>query len=94
MHFLFKEEAIMAVRSLYRNDGAKRFEEVEGGLNRMTVAWFLRLVQDSRFNLEMFHPVPIKGSTWLVTSPFLGECFTSGVKSVLAKPSSGTSSAS
>ena len=27
----------MAVRSLYRSDGATRYEDVEGGLNRMTV---------------------------------------------------------
>lgn len=94
MHFLFKEETILALRSLYRNDGAKRFEEVEDGLNRMTVARFLRLVQDSRFDLEMFQPVAIKGLTWLVRSPFLREYFTSVVKCVLAKPTAGTSPAS
>ena len=36
-HVLFSENTIMAVRKLYKNDNASRFEEVEGGLNQMTI---------------------------------------------------------
>jgi ubiquinone/menaquinone biosynthesis C-methylase UbiE len=57
-HLLFREETIMAVRKLYRDDGARRFAEVDGGLNQMTLARFLKIVRNSPFELEAFRPVP------------------------------------
>src|SRR5437868_12061636 len=45
VHLLFPERTIMAVRTRYRHDGAARYEDVEGGLNRMSVRKFRRLVQ-------------------------------------------------
>src|SRR5262249_215722 len=38
LNVLFSEATIMNVRRHYIDDGATRFEEVEGGLNKMTVA--------------------------------------------------------
>ena len=86
MHLIFKEETIMAVRSLYRTDGARRFEEVEGGLNRMTVRWFLELVEQSGFLVARIRLIPIKSMNWVVESVFLREYFTSIVQCLLAKP--------
>ena len=86
MHFLFKEETIMAVRARYRRDGAKRFGEVEGGLNQMTVERFIRLAQDSKFQIEKLRLIPIKGLTWLVRNHSIREYFTSVVQCVLKKP--------
>jgi hypothetical protein len=86
MHLIFKEETIMAVRSLYKTDGAKRFEEVEGGLNKMTVGRFLRLVEASGFEVEDLHLIPIKGIKWFVNMKILREYMTSVVQCVLVKP--------
>jgi 2-polyprenyl-3-methyl-5-hydroxy-6-metoxy-1,4-benzoquinol methylase len=86
MHFIFKEETIMAVRAGYRQDGAKRFGEVEGGLNQMTVERFTRLAEDSNFQIEKLRLIPIKGMTWLVRIYSTREYFTSVVQSVLRKP--------
>jgi len=47
VHLIFKEAAIMRVRADYRNDGAKRFEEVEGGLNRMSLRKFERILAEA-----------------------------------------------
>jgi hypothetical protein len=47
-------------RSDIRSDGAKRFSEVEGGLNQMTIGRFERLVQASPFKLIHLEPVPIR----------------------------------
>jgi SAM-dependent methyltransferase len=44
VNLVFTEETVMRVRSLYRGDGAQRYEEVESGLNRMTLSKFERLV--------------------------------------------------
>jgi 2-polyprenyl-3-methyl-5-hydroxy-6-metoxy-1,4-benzoquinol methylase len=86
MHFLFKEETIMAVRAGYRQDGAKRFGEVEGGLNQMTVGRFIGLAESSNFQIEKLRLIPIKGLTWLVRNHSMREYFTSVVQCVLKKP--------
>jgi 2-polyprenyl-3-methyl-5-hydroxy-6-metoxy-1,4-benzoquinol methylase len=86
MHFIFREETIMAVRARYRHDGAMRFGEVEGGLNQMTVERFIRLAEDSKFQIEKLRLIPIKGLTWLVRNHSIREYFTSVVQCVLKKP--------
>lgn len=40
VHLLFSERTVMTVRSRYRQDGARRYEDVEGGLNRMSLRKF------------------------------------------------------
>jgi ubiquinone/menaquinone biosynthesis C-methylase UbiE len=92
MHFIFREETIMAVRAGYRQDGAKRFGEVEGGLNQMTVGRFIRLAENSKFQIETLRLIPIKGLTWLVQNRSIREYFTSVVQCVLKKPRAGHSS--
>ena len=86
LHYLFSEETIMSVRALYRSDGARRFEEVEGGLNRMTVARFQQLVERSAFDVELFRPVAIRNQEWLTRNRVLREYFTSVVTCILVKP--------
>jgi SAM-dependent methyltransferase len=58
-HLMFSEKALMRWRENIRPDGAKRFGEVEGGLNQMTVGRFERLVSESRFRIESLETVPI-----------------------------------
>lgn len=86
VHFVFQEETILAVRALYRNDGAKKFEQVEGGLNRMTVARFYDLISSAGYQIETFRAVPIRGWSWLVRNRYLREYFTSVVQCVARKP--------
>jgi SAM-dependent methyltransferase len=47
INLLFSEATIINVRSHFRSDGARRYEEVESGLNRMSVARFERLIAGS-----------------------------------------------
>jgi SAM-dependent methyltransferase len=49
LNFLFSERTLMNVRNLYPDgdDGATRFEEVRGGLNKMTVRRFEQLVHSA-----------------------------------------------
>jgi SAM-dependent methyltransferase len=46
-HLLFTEKALIRWRSDFKSDGATRFNEVAGGLNRMTIARWERLVSES-----------------------------------------------
>lgn len=59
-HLIFSERALVRWRADIRPDGAKRFAEVEGGLNQMTIARFERLVAASRFRIESLEAVPIR----------------------------------
>jgi SAM-dependent methyltransferase len=59
-HLIFTEPALLRWRSRFKDDGARRFEEIEGGLNRMTIRRFRRLVARSAFEFETFETVPIR----------------------------------
>ncbi len=59
-HLIFSEEALCRWRSHIRNDGATRFDEVEGGLNQMTIARFKHIVESSPFRMEKFELIPIR----------------------------------
>jgi SAM-dependent methyltransferase len=59
-HLIFTEEALIRWRSDFKNDGATRFGEIEGGLNQLTIREFQKLVSESDFRLQEFEPVPIR----------------------------------
>jgi hypothetical protein len=59
-HLVFTESALIRWRARFRNDGATRFSEVEGGLNQMTIRRFERLVAESPLEFETFEAVPIR----------------------------------
>jgi SAM-dependent methyltransferase len=60
-HLIFTEAALMRWRSEFKRDGARRFNEVTGGLNRMTVRRFVRTVRDSPLRLASIECVPVRG---------------------------------
>jgi SAM-dependent methyltransferase len=59
-HLIFSERALILWRSTFKTDGATCFSEVEGGLNRMTIAKFEKLVSNSPFKFASLELVPIK----------------------------------
>lgn len=64
-HLLFTESAQCRWRATFKHDGATRFNEVEGGLNQMTIRRFKKLVEASDLEFEEFEPVPIRKLSWL-----------------------------
>jgi len=84
-HLIFTEKSLIRWRADFKNDGATRFDEVEGGLNKMTVGLFQKLVQASGFEIEKFESVPIKKLRWF-SSPFTREFTTSVVRCMLIRP--------
>jgi SAM-dependent methyltransferase len=64
-HLLFTEQALIRWRSDFKNDGAKSFKEVAGGLNQMTIARFSRIVAESPLRLMKLTTVPISPLKWL-----------------------------
>lgn len=59
-HLIFTEETLIRWRSDFKSDGATRFQEVEGGLNQMTIRRFERIVRESPFEFARFEAVPIR----------------------------------
>lgn len=84
VHLLFAERTVMAVRARYRADGARRYEEVESGLNRMTVGRFERLAASAGLRMERRRYDCVKGIPILGRAPLLRELFINNVACVLA----------
>jgi len=59
-HLVFTEKALVRWRQDIKHDGIRRFSEVDGGLNQMTIRRFERIVQRSRFEVETIEAVPIR----------------------------------
>jgi len=83
-HLLFSEQALIRWRSDFKSDGARRFGEVEGGLNQMTIKRFRQLVAESPLSLEAIDCVPI-GRLRPLHNPLTQEFFTAIVRGVLRK---------
>lgn len=78
-HLIFTEQALIRWRASFKQDGATRFGEVEGGLNQMTIRRFRRIVGRSPFRFETFETVPIR-RLGLLGNPLTRELFTSVVR--------------
>jgi SAM-dependent methyltransferase len=59
-HLLLNERALLGWYNQTRSQAISRFEEVSGGLNRMTIARFTALVKASRFREVSITAVPIR----------------------------------
>lgn len=87
-NILFPESAVMSVRSRYIGDGATRYEDVEGGLNKMTVRGFERLVEQCGLDAVHRRYQCVKGLDILSQLPLARELFVNHVSCVLTLSSS------
>jgi SAM-dependent methyltransferase len=94
IHLFFTEWAVMTVRSRYRDDGALRYSEVDGGLNRMTVRRFRRMVRESGLDVRELRLIPFSNRSGPMLRtlgrrldvPIVRELITSTVVAVLDRP--------
>jgi len=85
IHFAFDEDTVLAVRSHYLKDGATRFADVPGGLNKMTLARAEELLARSGFEVTMFEPRPIRPLRALAKLSACREYITSIVRAVCVR---------
>src|SRR5204862_8000360 len=78
-HLLFTSRSLIRSRSDFKSDGATRFSEIEGGLNRMTIRRFKKLVSESEFTFETFEAAPIKRAA-VLSNALTKEFFTAIVR--------------
>ena len=86
VHLLFPERAVMAHRAHFRDDGATRYEDIEGSLNRMTVARCERLVAASGLDVEATRRTCLERLHPLGAIPGLRELVTGHLSYALRKP--------
>jgi SAM-dependent methyltransferase len=75
VNILFSENTVMNVRSYFRNDGATKYEEVESGLNKMTITKFERTISDCGMRIHYRKYNCVKGINFLSQLPFIKELF-------------------
>ncbi len=85
MHALFTERTVMSVRSLYRSDGARRYVDVETGLNKMTVGRFEGILARSNLQVQSRAYRCVKGLDVLGRLPGLREFFINQASCVLGR---------
>jgi SAM-dependent methyltransferase len=88
-HLVLSESDVMAWRSRYKTDGARRYTEIEGGLNGMSIRRLRRLVAASPLEFRSFETVPIRAVRWLHCR-LTREFFTAVVRFTLAARRPGT----
>jgi SAM-dependent methyltransferase len=91
VNILFDEKTIMTVRSYFRKDGAKRYEDVEGGLNKMTVRKFEKLTSIPGLRVEYQRYDCVKGLNFLGKLPLIREVFVNQISCVLTPVASHSS---
>jgi ubiquinone/menaquinone biosynthesis C-methylase UbiE len=79
----FSEETVMAVRGRYRHDGACHYEEVESGLNKLSLARFEQVVRESGLETIERHYAAVKKLQFLTRVPLVRELTTVLVSTVL-----------
>jgi SAM-dependent methyltransferase len=79
VNVLFREKTVMAVRALYRDDGATHYEEVQGGLNRMSLRKFEGLIAQTGLPTDWIRYRCVRGLTFLSSIPIVRELFVNHV---------------
>lgn len=86
LNLLFSEKTIMKVRKRYRQDGAERFDQVESGLNKMSLAKFEGLIRASGLEIVRRRYGAFKRLDFLSRIPLLRELCVIRATVVLRRP--------
>lgn len=85
VNLFFSEQTVMKVRSHFRNDGATKYEQVESGLNKMTVTKFESIVRNSGLKIEYRNYLCVKKMSFLSKIPVVRELFINNVAAILTR---------
>lgn len=85
INLLFPEDAVMGARRHFRNDGATTYEQVESGLNKMSIRKFHSIVAACQLTVTFRKLDCVKGIDWLSRIPIVRELFINHVTVLLSK---------
>ena len=85
VNIFFSESSVMDARSHFRSDGARRYQDVEGGLNRMTLSKFERIIRNSGLRTEFLRYYPVKRLPVVSKIPVVRELFVAAAACILRR---------
>jgi SAM-dependent methyltransferase len=85
VNLIWPEATVMKVRRRFRSDGAMRYEDVEGGLNRMTLDKFEGIIRQSGLKLRWLQYYSTKRLPLVDKLPILRELLVSAAACILSK---------
>jgi hypothetical protein len=83
LNLICPEDAAMRFRSRYRSDGAQRYEDSEGGLNKMTLRKFERILSESGMGIRDLRYFSVWGVPLVTKIPVIRELLTGAVSCVI-----------
>jgi SAM-dependent methyltransferase len=88
VHLVVPERVMMRVHSVYHDDPVlvERVADLPGGMNKMTVGRFRRLLREQPgIRVEQFDVFPLFGARALTALPLTREFFASGVRAICVR---------
>ena len=85
VNILFNETTVLNVRKFFREDVATRYEDVDQGLNKMTVRKFERLLADTGARVRNRKYECVRHLNFLGSIPAVRELFINNISCVLEK---------
>jgi SAM-dependent methyltransferase len=85
VNLLFSDRALLTLRGRFRADRPRRVEDIEGGLNRMTLARFEREIRRSGLRIVEVQYFATAGLPLVTRVPVLRELLTSAASCVLQR---------
>jgi ubiquinone/menaquinone biosynthesis C-methylase UbiE len=88
IHLIVPERTIMHAQSVYHNEPVlkEQYRELPGGLNRMTIGRFHRMLQkQTGIHVEQFDILPMYGKRGLVALPVINEFFAAAARAVCTR---------
>lgn len=82
-HILFPQKVILNIRKRYRSDGAMKYEDIEGGLNKLSVHKFEKIIKESGLKVHYKKYTCLKEINILQYLPILREFFINKIDCVL-----------
>jgi SAM-dependent methyltransferase len=82
-NLLFSDRALLTLRAQFREDHPERIGDIEGGLNKMTVARFERIMRESAMRIELLQAHPTLGLPLVTRIPVVRELLTSAATCIL-----------
>ena len=73
VNIIFSEKAVMEARGHFRDDGAMRYEDVESGLNRMSIGRFENIISKCGMRIDGKKYECVKGMNFAGKVPVLRE---------------------
>jgi SAM-dependent methyltransferase len=86
INVFFSDRALLTLRSRFRPDRPQRLEDVEGGLNRMTIRRCKRIIADADLHLDRLSLIAVKNLPLVTRLPLIREFLTGAVSCILRTP--------